>query len=231
MIDMKMIGKIVATLCGCLLLGMLTGCKTTIAEFGFDGSVSGTLKDAGGQIVSGDVTSNSLIIRLLGENDLVTTDIRVNGDGTYRNTKLFPQKYKMWVVGPVSWTGDTVRVDFASEKTVVKDFQVTPFLRVAAPTVVGTPSASEVNVAYEITAADGQAVAIGELYCSTNPYPTTTTGSGPFFDTRKITLTGNTGDITVTGLAAKTKYFIRVAAQASGTSMFNFSDQVVITTP
>lgn len=213
----------------CTLLCLTAGCKNTITDFGFDGGISGILKDRNGNHISGDITSNSLIVRLKGENDVVTTDIRINGDGSFRNTKLYPQRYKMWVVGPVFWNQDTLNIDLASEKNIEKDLQVTPFLTLDTP-VAGNITASGAQISYRISGNDGKTVSARELYCSTNPYPTTNTGSGPFFETKKITLNDDSGTVTVPGLASKTKYYIRTGARATGSNLYNLSDQIVVTT-
>lgn len=213
----------------CVLLVLAAGCTNTITEFGFDGEISGLLKDRDGNRLSGDITSNSLIVRLKGESDVVTTDVRINGDGSFRNTKLYPQRYKMWVVGPVFWNQDTLNVDLGSGKRFEQDVLVTPFLSMDAP-VAGSVTASGIEISYRISGNDGKTVAARELYCSTNPYPTTNTGSGPFYETRKITLSGDSGKVTVSGLASKTKYYIRMGAQATGSNLYNLSNQIMVTT-
>lgn len=213
----------------CLLLCLAAGCKNTITDFGFDGEISGVLKDPDGTPLSGDITSNSLIVRLKGEKDVVTTDVRINGDGSFSNTKLYPQQYKMWLVGPVFWNQDTLSVDLGSGKRVMQDLLATPFLTMDVP-VAGDITASSVEISYRISGNEGKTVSVRELYCSTNPYPTTSTGSGPFFETKKITLSDDSGKVTVPGLASKTKYYIRTGAQAAGSNLYNLSNQIVVTT-
>lgn len=212
------------------VLWMATGCKdTAITEFGFDGEIAGVLKDREGEKVSGDITSNTLIVRLQGEKDVVTTDIRINGDGSFRNTKLYPQRYKLWVLGPIFYDSDTLEIDLTSNKNVVKDIQVTPFLKMNLP-VVRNVTSSEIEINYAISGNEGKTATARELYCSTNPYPTTTTGSGPFFETKKINLGQDSGTVTISGLASNTKYYIRIGALANGSNLYNLSDQIVVTT-
>jgi hypothetical protein len=203
-----------------------------ITDFGFDGSFSGTLKDESGNIVPGDITSNGLVVKALGEHDhQVTTDMRVNGDGTYKNTKLYPQTYKIWVSGPVTLVTDTVIIDFAKQKQVNQDLVVSPYVRVGKPVVVGNPSGTSVDVSYEMTPDDGKIVSKRELYCSTNPFPNATTGSGPFYETKKVTLNADAGTATVADLDPHTKYYVRVGVQAKGSSGFNYSEQIALETP
>jgi hypothetical protein len=216
-------------LLGCLLV--LTGCYRDITEFGFDGSISGTVKDAAGNTVNGTTTSNALTVQALAEGDRVAIILRVKGDGTFQNTKLTPKKHRIWVTGPVTMTGDTLRVDFATEKVVQKDFVVTPFFSVATPTVSGSPTSGSLAVTYAITANSSRTAGTRQVYCSTNPYPDASIGTGPFFDTKTVALTANTGTATIAGLAPKTKYYIRVGAQATGVAGFNYSNQITVTTP
>lgn len=213
------------------LLILMTGCNQDITDFGFDGSFSGTLKDGSGNMVAGDITNNNLVVKLLGEGDKVTIDLRVKGDGTYQNTKIFPKKSKIWVTGPVTMTTDTLRVDFASNNVINHDFVVVPFITVKTPSVVGAPTASSITLSYEMVPNSGKVPDLRQVFVSTNPYPNATTGSGPFFHTVVATMTTDTGNVTVSGLTSKTKYHIRVAARAKGATALNFSDQIIVTTP
>jgi hypothetical protein len=217
--------------CLALLLGVAACGEHDITEFGFDGSFSGILKDEGGNVVPGNITSSALVVRALGEGDAVPTDMRVKGDGTYENTKLYPKKYKIWVTGPVTPVTDTIVVDFAKQKNVNQDLVVTPFVSIGKPGVSGNPSSTSVDISFEMTANSGKVVSKRELYCSTNPFPDASTGSGAFYETKKLTLNANEGTVSVSDLTSKTKYYVRIGALASGTSAFNYSEQIEIQTP
>src|SRR5690606_33953181 len=84
-----------------LIVGVLSCKDEDIVDFGFDGSIAGTLKDPQGNVVPGSITSANFVVRALGQGDQVTTDMRIKGDGTFANTKLYPKPYKVWVAGPV----------------------------------------------------------------------------------------------------------------------------------
>lgn len=214
----------------CLLLLFMFGCQRDVTEFGFDGSISGLLKDQNGNLVSGDITNSLLVVNALGEGDATRIEMRVNGDGSFRNTKLFPKAYKVWVSGPVTMQGDTLRVDLSKEQTIMKDIVVIPYLDLKKPTLVGSPTASAITVSYEIAGNQGRTPALRELYVSTNPYATGSTGSGPTYTTKKITLPDDKGSVTVPGLNAKTKYYVRLGAQANGVKIYNLSDQIAVET-
>lgn len=229
---MNIVRNIYTLLCGAALLSCLAACGDhNITDFGFDGSFSGTLKDESGNIVPGNISSGALVVRALGEGDAVSTDMRVKGDGTYQNTRLYPKVYKIWVIGPVTLVTDTVIVDFAKQKHVNQDLLVSPFISIDKPALVGSPSSTSVDVSYQMVPSDGKVVSKRELYCSTNPFPDASTGSGAFYATKKVTLNANSGTASIAELAPQTKYYLRVGAQATGASGFNYSEQIEIETP
>ena len=228
---MKILEKNKVLICCLILVIGVTACDENIVDFGFDGAISGTVQDESGNIVPGNITSNTLIVRAIGEGDGVSTDMRVKGDGSFQHTKLYPKTYKVWIEGPVTLVTDTLMINFAQEKNVVKDLIVTPFISINEPAVVGSPASTSVDLSYSMAANGGKTVGKREVYVSTVPYPHASTGSGPFYDTKKVTLPSNEGQVSVTGLTPQTKYFIRIGAEASGANGFNYSEQIVITTP
>ena len=229
---MKMVKNINYMSLLALILLLLSACNKDITDFGYNGELSGTIKDASGNIVPGDITTANFIIRVKAEGDISTVDIRIKGDGKYANTKLYPAKSKIWITGPIvsQPATDTVVVDLTGGKKVVQDFVVKPVFSVATPAVSGTPTSTSASFTYSITANSTLNPSKREIYCSTLPYPNTSTGSGPYYSTIKVAMTTNSGTVTVTGLTAGTKYYCRIGVQASSTQM-NFSDQITFTTP
>jgi len=228
---MKLIHKTAYSAICIMLLFFVSGCDKTVTDFGFDGAISGRIVDQAGNIVAGDITSTALSVKALGQGDIVTIDMRVKGDGTYQNTKLSPKMHKIFITGPVTPVDDTLRIDFSTTQTVTHDFVVVPFITIKKPAITGNPAATEVTISYEMTPNNGKTVTKREVYCSTNPYPNTSTGSGPYFHSVKASLSTDSGSKTITGLTSGTTYFLRIGAQASGTSSLNFSDQITFTTP
>jgi hypothetical protein len=225
---MKIFNRIISlTLC-CIFLQVVAGCQKEPA-FGNDRAVSGTMQDKAGNIVAGDITTTSFIVKALGAGDVVTTDMRVKGDGSFGNDKLYAKKYKIWVSGPVTTT-DTLLVDLSADKAVVHNFAVSPFIAVNKPVVGGNPTATAVDISYVMTAQSGQTISKRELYCSTYPFPNGIIGSGAFYTTVKVTLNADAGTINVAGLVTNTKYYIRIGALATGSNGYNYSEQIEITT-
>jgi len=228
---MKMIHKIKYLSLPVFLLILVTACNKPITDFGYNGAISGTVKDASGNIVVGDITVSNFLIRVQAEGDISTIDMRIKGDGTFSNDKLYPAKSKVWISGPVvAASTDTVTLDLSGGKGIVHDFVVTPVFTVATPVISGTPTTTTASFTYGITANSAKTASKRELYCSTIPYPNTSTGSGPYYSTVKVTLATNSGSANVTGLTANTNYFVRIGVQSS-TTVMNFSDQISFTTP
>jgi len=232
---MEMINKIKHVGSMILLLLFVAGCDEPITEFGFDGGISGTVKDGSGNIVPGDITTANFLVRVLAEGDKSTIDLRVKGDGMYTNSKLWPVMSKVWISGPIIPAAtDTVSLDLTKGQ-VIHDFVVTPVFTVATPEISGTPTATTASFTYSLTANStgtypAKTPSSREIYVSTIPYPNTSTGNGPYYRTVKVTLPANSGTVNVTGLVASTKYYVRVGVKSS-TTQFNFSEQITFTTP
>jgi len=213
-----------------LLLCTVISCEYRKTDFGFDGSISGTLKDETGSIVPGDLTSANLVVRLLGEGDFITTNIRVKGDGTFANTHLEVTNWKIWVDGPV-FPIDTIRFDMRTQGTNFnQEIVVTPCIAIDKPVVSGNPTSTSVDIIYSMTGNRGLTASNRVVYCSTVQYPCASIGTGTFHHTVTTTLSTDSGTATVTGLKSGTKYYLRIGANASGKGM-NYSDQIIFTTP
>lgn len=213
-----------------LLFGVIAAsCEYQETDFGLNGSINGTIKDDQGNLVYGDVLTNNIVVKLLGEGDNQTIDVRVKGDGTFQNAKIFPKNHKIWVSGPVIFT-DTIYNDFSDVINLTKDFVVTPFV---SPVInVVTVEGTTLNVVYSITANAGKTVSKSEVYCSTARYPTSAIGSQTgFYWTKTVALSGLAGNVNITGLTSGERYYIRIGSQAKGTSQMNYSNQVVVTIP
>lgn len=208
---------------------IFTSCNDQITDFGFDGSISGKIVDQSGNIVSGDITSSDFRVLAHGERDDIPMELRVKGDGTFANTHLYPQAYQVWVDGPVI-SSEEVTADLDGGNAVTLDFIVTPFLSIPPPQVNGSATSSEVSLSYSITENQGHVVELRQIYASTVPHPTNTTGTGSHWHTQTVVMDENEGIVTITGLQPDTQYFIRIGARAEGASARNFSDQTIVTT-
>lgn len=211
---------------------MFTSCEIS-PDPGFDGAFSGVVMDTLNNPVYSDVTSNVLLINALGENDKTESAIRVKGDGTFANLKLYPKRYKIWVKGPVfiKDPADTISVDFTGGKSMVQNFTVVPFITTNI-TLMEQPIDSLVKISYEIKGNRGKVPNTRELYCSTAPFPTKNTGTAMTYKTVTVKISNNIGQATITGLSWGTKYFVRIGANTgtSNSDPMNYSNQIIVTT-
>jgi hypothetical protein len=211
---------------------LMLHCSNEKTDFGFTGEIKGAIKDNSGTPLYGDMNSNNLVVKLLGEGDKQAIDIRVKGDGTYQNMKMFPKRHKVWLEGPFV-KSDTLSADFSSGVEQVKDFTVTPLI---SPKIIsGTVTGTSINVDYAIVAGTGYSVKTKVIYCSTVPYPTGSIGSSTnVYFTKTVTLpTALSGTVTITDplIVSGTKYYIRIGALANVGVLMNYSNQIEINMP
>lgn len=209
------------------LVFLLSGCDDL--EPKFTGQISGRILDQNGNIVSGDVTSDDLLVLALGTEDTQEMRIRVLGDGTYTNTNLYAQTYDVWVTGAIT-APEKVTLDLR-KGPVKHDIIVTPFFTIPPPTLVGNPSSTEVTISYSITGNLGHIAEERAIFVSTVSYPSRNTGSGAEWTTIRKNVTEDSGNVTIGGLKSGTNYFVRVTAHAQGSTRWNLSDQIKFTTP
>ena len=209
----------------------LNGCTDPVWDFGYDGQLSGTIFDNNGNIVSGR-HHQEFMVTVLNETEITPLQLRIKSDGTYANTKLYPQSYEAILQGPFIGTPlAPVLIELTGGKIVVKDFVVTPWITISPPTISGSPTSTTVQVNYSVTGNGGKTPNLREIYCSTVSWPTRVTGSGRFFHSKIVTVTENQGTATVTGLQPGTVYYLRVGARAAGETIFNLGEQISFTTP
>ena len=204
----------------------LIQCEFEVSEFGFDGSIKGTVMDNNGNPVYADINSNTLIVKLLGEGDEQAIEIRVAGDGTYQNTKMFPKSHEVWVEGPIV-SSTPVTVDFSADASQEIDFTVTPLISPVLNNASG--SGTTITVDYAITPNGVNTVEKMEVYVSTVKFPTAAIGSRDnVYSTATVELTELSGSIDVSELVAGTYYFLRIGAQADGAASMNYSNQIEV---
>lgn len=219
-------------------IATMSACDETITDFGFDGQISGMVVDQNGNPVSGDASNPAFTVFVLGEEDRVPLELRVNGDGTYANLHLYPQSYDVWIEGPVEGPGPGELVVDLSGAPVEQDITVTPFLVVSQPTV--SVSGDQLTVNYEINPSQGHEAVERVVLVSTVAKVGVDTGNGPRWQTREVTLDNNSGTTTVSLDAdllnmsqerGGGNLHIRVAARSDQSSDWNHSIPIAITAP
>jgi len=210
------------------LMATMLNCEYQKTDFGYDGTIKGVVKDSEGNPVYGDILVNDIVVNLLGEGDQQAIQVRVDGAGEFMNTKIFPKQYQIYITGPVVPI-DPITNDFSTTTELVKDFVVTPFITPKA--IKATVTGTSVAVEYAIVANAGKTITKSEIYCSTAKYPTASIGNyGKTYVTKTAGLgTAVSGTATITGLETGKRYYIRVGSLASGSTLFNYSNQIMIT--
>ncbi|MFH5831341.1 hypothetical protein ACG2E4_02885 [Halalkalibaculum sp. DA384] len=215
---------------------VLSSCSETVTDFGYDGQISGMILDQDGNPVSGDISNAALTVFVLGEEDRVPLELRVNGDGSYSNLQLYPQSYTVWIEGPVDGPGDQ-NVDLTGDP-VEHNITVTPYLVIPEPTA--TVSGGDLEVNYEITPSQGHTAEERVVLVSSVAKVGVNTGNGPRWQTRQETLGSNSGTATVTldsellEMAEERgggNLHIRVAARSDQTTEWNYSVPIAIEAP
>lgn len=205
---------------------LMIKCEFTETDFGHDSALKGTVKDKSGTPLYADINSNTLVVKLLGENDKQAIEIRVNGEGNYQNTKLFPKKHEVWLEGPIL-SSEKVIVDFTSNPDQVIDFTVTPLISAKLNTATG--SGTSINIDFVLTSNSGNTIKKKEVYCSTVKFPTAATGSRTnVYFTKTVALPSNSGTLKIDGLTAGVKYYVRIGAQDNNAAIMNYSNQIEV---
>ncbi|WP_289037677.1 hypothetical protein [uncultured Zobellia sp.] len=206
---------------------IIFSCEDEVTDFGFNGAITGMVSDNDGTALFGDLNSNNLVVYLLGEGDEQPTQIRVNGEGSYQNSKMYPKAHKVWLEGPIV-ASDTVSVDFSSQEIVEKSFTVTPLI---SPKIsLATAQGQAISVDYDILSNQGNTITKMEIYCSTVKYPTAATGSRTnIYFTKTVELEQLSGTVLIDGLESGEEYYLRIGAQAETASVMNYSNQMTVT--
>ena len=215
------------------MIVLLPGCEIA-PDPGFDGQINGMVTDLSGNPVCSDILANTIIVNALGDGDVSPIIIRVNGKGEFNYTKLFPKNHKVWITGPVyTQSDDTVNIDFTGGAELTQNFVVQPYITVDLQ-LKSEPTDSTLTVTYSVAGNNGKVVTARQVYCSTSPYPTSKTGSGPYYATVTKSVTSNTGEQKFTGLKWDTRYYIRMGANGktgSATDLMNYSEQIIVNIP
>ncbi|WP_375586257.1 hypothetical protein [Cyclobacterium xiamenense] len=221
-----------------VFLVVISGCEEIVTDFGFDGQISGLILDQNGNPVSGDAANPAFTVFALGEQDRVPLELRVNGDGSYANLHLYPQRYTVWVEGPVDGPGQGELTVDLTGRPVEQNIMVTPFLVIPPPTV--SVSGGELQVNYSISPSQGHGVRERVVLVSTVAKVGVNTGNGPRWQTRELDLSDNSGMASVpldANLLAMSRergggnLHIRIAARSDQTTDWNHSLPIVITAP
>lgn len=212
---------------------VFSSCSEEVTDFGFDGQISGTVLDQNGNPVAGDASNSELTVFLLGEEDRVPLELRVNNDGTFTNNQLYPQSYTLTITGPINAPAPQ-NVDLTGS-AVKNDITVTPFLVVEQPSA--TISGSVISVSYVVSPSAGHAVDEIKVLVSSVKKVGVDTGNGPRWQTREANPVDNSGTATITldaellaaaAVGGNGALTVRVAAKSDQTTAWNLSLPIIV---
>ncbi len=200
----------------------------------------GTFIDAGtNQPLAQDIV-NGTVIELIEHGFVkdqtnVTQTLVVKGDGTYKNSQIFPGKYLVRAVrGNFQNIAATDTLEIKGSTKL--DFSVTPYLRIKEPSIVKV--GTKVTATFKIEQTSTQNVTRIGLYVHPNPNVGSPMTLNPRVETNLNRLATPTETFTITiDLAANTttlvpgqQYYFRIGALSSaGSAKFNYAPAIRIT--
>lgn len=155
-------------------------------------------------------------------------------DGTFRNTKVFPSKYKVWADGPF-YAMDTIYGDIRKFKEM--DLMVVPNVRLQITNItLHTGIIAEVTFSYQVNDIGSKNQSVGIVYGTTR-YPGQLNAmdesvSSAYTWKRIKKVTDLEGEFTETFYLNpnRTYYFRALGQTASAGDYWNYSNQVVVNT-
>lgn len=223
--------KVICTLCLSLVL-LLSSCDIDNFEdpqLTLRGRIVDSQTDK--LVESGGINAGT-VVRLYEGNSTQPLVYNTLPDGTFFNSRVFPGAYTYTAQGPfklVHADPQSLRIDQDAELEI----KVVPHVRLTQPEVQVNGTTLTVKLKYEkVTQQKLMQLA---LMWSKFPHPNIST-SGPGTIRLETVETENltTGErvYTITGLAPKTKYYIRTGARtANPGNYYNYSSQVELQTP
>jgi len=178
---------------------------------------------------------NGVKIRLIEESygtNMTPIDFWCSSDGSFANTALFADKYKIIPIEGAFFPADTTEVTINGMVTV--NFKITPFITLTATaiasiqSVITTYTISRTQVGGKIMACKTLVSSVPSVSTAINEFNVTHDLSGI---TDQSILSSQYSD-TVTGLTSGKTYYVRVAAIAANpNNKYNYSEVFIIKIP
>jgi len=178
---------------------------------------------------------NGIKIRLIEEsygNNVTPIDFWCKADGSFENSNVFADKYKIVPIEGAFFPADTAEVDVNGLKTV--NFKVTPFLTITASV---TPSVGSITTNYTISRTKvGDKITTCKTLVSS--YPSVSNVINEFNVSHNISgdtdlaILSNQYSDSVTGLTSGNTYYVRVAACTNNANnKYNYSQIFTVKIP
>lgn len=148
-------------------------------------------------------------------------------DGRFVNAALFAGDYKLYPLGAFKIVGDTVRLKISGETAT--EVRVLPNIRLKINDLTITGTTGAVKIAYEKVHNTEVLNQLGVVWSTIdNPNITTFFGGGQKMETvTPLNLTSGERTISITGLVAGTKYYVRAVGLSNNAGKYyNYSATV-----
>jgi hypothetical protein len=178
---------------------------------------------------------NGIKIRLIEErygNNVTPIDFWGKADGSFENSNIFADKYKIIPIEGAFFPADTAEVNVNGLITV--NFKVTPFLTITASV---TPSAGSVTTSYKISRTKvGDKITTCKTLVSS--YPAVSNVINEFNVSHDISgvtdqdILSNQYSDKITGLTSGNTYYVRVAGSTNNANnKYNYSEVFTVKIP
>ncbi|MDP9080772.1 MAG: DUF3823 domain-containing protein [Bacteroidota bacterium] len=178
---------------------------------------------------------NGVKIRLIEESygsNVTPNDFWARADGSFENTQVFADKYKVVPIEGAFFPADTAEVNIKGLTNV--DFKVVPFLTVTA---TAAPASGSVVVNYTISRSQVGGK-IGQSRTLVSAYPTVSNTINEFSSSHDLSGTDDAAVLaaqytdTISGLKSGSTYYVRVGAiAANANNKYNYSPVIKVTIP
>lgn len=151
-------------------------------------------------------------------------------DGRFVNAALFPGNYKLYPLGAFRIVGDTVRLNISG--VTAAEVRVLPNIRLKAAVQAITGTTGTIKVEYSKVHTSEVINQLGVVWSTIdNPNITTFFGGGQKMETvTSLNLTTGERTISITGLTAGTKYYIRAVGLTNNPGKY-YNYSATIQTP
>lgn len=220
-----------------LLLITVVACSENDNYPSPDATLQGAILDqeTGDSIYS--QTPNGLRVRLYDQNYMNPQPIDFWGmqDGSFKNTKLFPNPYKVIIDNGAFYPLDTLSIQLPLNKNL--DVKVLPILRINAVAKVAGSNAIVVEYKLSETKPEEGKISRRSILVNTTPYVDINNfiNENPFINTENVSdslLTNTTFRDTIKGLTSKKSYFVRVGARTANVgNRYNYSQVMELVLP